>query len=185
MISCAIVGCSERAPEQTVLYTGTMSDLQTPANHLDPRVKTAWRLEAGLAVIVPLMIAIVFPALASMMGIPGWIALAAFALMMGVVILVVGIFPEIRYRRWRWEVREEEIRLREGLIIVTQTVIPMVRVQHVDTAQGPIMRALGLSDVHIWTAANKHTIPALTDEHAADLRDRIATLARVTDDGGL
>jgi hypothetical protein len=47
------------------------------------------------------------------------------------------------------------------------------------------MRAVGLSDVHISTAAGKHTIPALSDEDAAALRDRIATLARVTDDGGL
>jgi len=39
--------------------------------------------------------------------------------------------------------------------------------------------------VHVWTAAGKHAIPALADSDASALRDRIAVLARVTDDGGL
>ena len=152
---------------------------------LDKRVKTAWRLQA-LASLAPLLLGgVVFLAFAGLIGISSTIP--AFVLVGIVLVIVVAetVAPEVRYRRWRWEVREEEIRLQEGLVVVSQTVIPMVRVQHVDTAQGPIMRSLGLSDVHIWTAAGKHTIPALADDHAAQLRDRIAVLARVTDDGGL
>jgi len=34
----------------------------------------------------------------------------------------------------------------------------------------------------ISTAATTHQIPALTDEDASDLRDRISTLARVDED---
>jgi membrane protein YdbS with pleckstrin-like domain len=162
-----------------------MSTLSTPTHQLDPRVKTAWRLQALASAALPLVGAIIFLPVAGTVDVPAAVPWLVLVIVLGVIALTVGVIPEIRYQRWRWEVREEEIRLREGLIIVTQTVIPMVRVQHVDTAQGPIMRALGLSDVHVWTAASKHTVPALSDEHAADLRDRIATLARVTDDGGL
>jgi membrane protein YdbS with pleckstrin-like domain len=99
--------------------------------------------------------------------------------------LWLGPVPEVRYRRWRWEVTDLEVRLQHGLIIIERTVIPMVRVQHVDTTQGPIMRAFGLSDVKVSTAAGVHAIPALADRDADALRDRIAVLARVTDDGGL
>jgi hypothetical protein len=162
-----------------------MNTLQTPGNKLDSRVKTAWRLQAAVSLALPLIIALGFAGFAVFAGLPPWVPLLVLAGTTAVLALSLGVAPEVQYRRWRWEVREEEIRLREGLIVVSHTVIPMVRVQHVDTSQGPIMRALGLSDVHVWTAANKHTIPALSDEHAADLRDRIATLARVTDDGGL
>jgi len=162
-----------------------MTAIPTPANHLDPRVKTAWRLQAVLSLLVPAAGCAVSLGAFALRVVPAWVPVLAFCVLAGLALLLVVITPEVRYRRWRWEVREEEIRLQEGLIVVSQTVIPMVRVQHVDTSQGPIMRALGLSDVHVWTAAGKHTIPALTDEHAADLRDRIATLARVTDDGGL
>jgi len=162
-----------------------MENSDAPSNVLDARVKTAWRLQA-LVSLVPLLIgALLFWALAGFIGIPGLVPAVAVLVIALMIVLSETIVPEVRYRRWRWEVREEEIRLREGLIVVSQTVIPMVRVQHVDTAQGPIMRALSLTDVHIWTAAGKHTIPALADDHAAQLRDRIARLARVTDDGGL
>jgi len=162
-----------------------MATIQAPANQLDARVKTAWRLQAVLSLALPALAAIVFAGVALWLELPSWMPLLAFGAVAVLAVTLIFVTPEVRYRRWRWEVREEEVRLREGLIVVSQTVIPMVRVQHVDTSQGPIMRALGLSDVHVWTAAGKHTIPALSDEHAADLRDRIATLARVTDDGGL
>ncbi len=162
-----------------------MTQMQAPDRQLDPKVKTAWRLQALLALALPAVAAVAFAGVALVLELPPWMPLAALGTIVVLFVTTVFVTPEVRYRRWRWEVREEEIRLREGLIVVSQTVIPMVRVQHVDTSQGPIMRALGLSDVHVWTAAGKHTIPALSDEHAADLRDRIATLARVTDDGGL
>ena len=152
---------------------------------LDPRVKTAWRMQSALALAVPVIAELLFAGFAGSLGLPAWIPIAVVGAVIAEVVTSVVIVPSVRYQRWRWEVREEEVRLQEGLIIVTNTVVPMVRIQHVDTAQGPIMRSLGLTDVHVWTAAGKHVIPALTNEHAAQLRDRIATLARVTDDGGL
>jgi hypothetical protein len=107
--------------------------------------------------------------------------------LVAVVFAVLWLWPvpEIRYRRWRWEVTELEVRLQHGLIVIERTVIPMVRIQHVDTSQGPVMRDFGLSEVKVSTAAGTHAIPALADEDAAGLRDKIAVLARVRDDGGL
>jgi hypothetical protein len=159
--------------------------MEEPRNPLDARVKTAWRLQS-LLVFVPALIFVSVGALAaSAAGIPPVLpAIATLVVLLGGG-AGIAIVPEVAYRRWRWEVAEEEVRLREGLIVVTHTVIPMVRIQHADTSQGPIMRMLGLMDVHISTAAGRHTIPALSVEHAAQLRDRIATLARATDDGGL
>lgn len=162
-----------------------MSAPQSTANRLDPKVKVAWRVQSALVMAVPVMVSLVFLGTADFTGAPAWLPAAILAGVATLTVVLVGPAPQVRYQRWRWEVREEEVRLQEGLIVVSTTVIPMVRIQHVDTAQGPIMRSLGLTDVHVWTAAGKHTIPALSNEHAADLRDRIATLARVTDDGGL
>lgn len=164
---------------------GARSGGDAPANLLDPKVKTAWRIQ-GLAVTLPVALAaLALLGIAPVLGIDTLWPIAALTLAAVVALVVQLIVPEFRYRRWRWEVRDEEIRLQEGLIVRSQTVVPMVRVQHVDTAQGPVMGWLGLMDVHFYTAAGGHTIPALTERHAAELRDRIATLARVTDDGGL
>jgi len=156
-----------------------------PANRLDPKVKTAWRLQALAAWVVPVIAAIIFVAITPMLGLPSWISLVTAAVVLGGLVVWLTAIPEIQYRRWRWEVADEEIRLQTGLIVRRRTVIPMVRVQHVDTSQGPIMGALGLSDVHVWTAAGSHAIPALAEDDAQRLRDRIAVLARVSDDGGL
>lgn len=94
----------------------------------------------------------------------------------------VYLFPKIRWSRWRYEVRETEIELQHGIFIVTRTLIPMVRVQHVDTAQGPILKKYGLSAISISTAATVHSIPALAAEEADELRNRISVLAKVAED---
>ena len=71
------------------------------------------------------------------------------------------IFPKIIWERWRYEISEHEIDLCYGLWIRKRTIIPMVRVQHVDTKQGPLMNRFGLASVTISTAAGSHEIPAL------------------------
>lgn len=98
------------------------------------------------------------------------------------VIVFVFIVPKIRYRRWRYEIYEQEIYIQHGILIMTRTIVPMIRVQHVDTVQGPILKKYGLSTVKISTAATTHDIPALTDEDASNLRDQISVLARVDED---
>ncbi len=107
----------------------------------------------------------------------------------GMVVLAVALLagtplvPELRWRRWRWEVREHEIDLQRGILVVRRTLIPMARVQHVETERGVIGQALGLATVEIHTAAGSHEIPLLTDLDAGMLRARIAELARTDIDG--
>ena len=84
--------------------------------------------------------------------------------------------------RWRYEVRESEIELQHGIFIVKRTLIPMINVEHVDTAQGPILRKYNLAEITISTAATNHTIPALVMEEADELRSRISALARVAEE---
>ena len=100
-----------------------------------------------------------------------------------VIGLLVGttVVPAVRWRRWRWDVRPEAIDIRSGTWTVSRTLIPMLRVQHVNTSSGPIEQRLDLATVTIHTAAGSHTVPLLTERDAAELRDRIADLA-LTDD---
>jgi membrane protein YdbS with pleckstrin-like domain len=107
---------------------------------------------------------------------------ASFGLLIVAVLLLVILVPGLRYRRWRYEVTEDEVDLQEGVMIVRRTLVPMTRVQHVDTSQGPLDRAFGLANVTVATAAGAHKIPALTLEDADVLRDRISQLARVAVD---
>ncbi|MTI87019.1 MAG: hypothetical protein FH748_03515 [Balneolaceae bacterium] len=93
-------------------------------------------------------------------------------------VATVFFFPRIRWRRWRYEVSEKEIDLLRGIIIKKRTLVPINRVQHVDTIQGPIDKRYKISSVAISTAATTHEIPALDDETADDLRNKISSLVQ-------
>ena len=146
------------------------SDVPEPAQRLSPEARAVWRLYwLAAAVVAPLV------ALAA--GLAGGLVLAMF------VALAAGtaIVPALRYRRWRWEVREHEIDLQRGVLIMRRTLIPMERVQHVETERSILGQAFKLATVKIHTAAGGHEIPLLAEYDAGLLRGRIAELARTSD----
>jgi uncharacterized protein len=99
----------------------------------------------------------------------------------GLLVCVV-LVPWLRWRRWRWEVRPEAIDIRHGTFTIRRTLVPMLRVQHVDTRRNPVEQSLDLATVVVHTAAGAHTIPLLRVTDAAEVRDRIAELARTADE---
>jgi uncharacterized protein len=145
-------------------------DVPVPAQRLAPAARWAWRASwlGGGAVVV--VIAVV----AGLSGV--LLALLAVALVAG-----LAVVPDLRYRRWRWDVREGEIDLQRGVLVLRRTLIPMERVQHVETERGVIGQALDLATVKIHTAAGSHKIPLLAEYDAGRLRARIAELARTAD----
>ena len=155
---------------------------EQPANRISEKGLRVWRLYGIMQTIIALLLAIGVGVLAYIFEGPWWI----YAIATGVVImyayLFIYLFPKVRWMRWRYEVRESEIELQHGLFIVKRTLIPMVRVQHVDTSQGPILRKYELAGITISTAATNHTIPALNTDEADELRARISVLARVAED---
>jgi membrane protein YdbS with pleckstrin-like domain len=101
----------------------------------------------------------------------------------GIVVGVrVVLVPQLRWRQWRYEVRASEIDLRRGAFTVRRTLVPMSRVQHVDTRRTVLSQFFGLAAVVFHTAAGANEIPALTETEAAAIRDRIAELAAMSDD---
>jgi uncharacterized protein len=113
---------------------------------------------------------------------PGVLAWLAWAAAVGVVAIGGVAAPLLRWRKWRYEVRDEEIDLLRGAVVVRRTLIPMTRVQHVDTQRTPLSDLFELRSVTVHTAAGSHSIPALRPGDAAAIRDRIAVLARQPDE---
>ena len=116
---------------------------------------------------------------AGVVALPGWLPLAATALA-GVV--VVGAGPVLTWRRWRYAIREDAIDLRHGSFIVRRTVVPMRRVQHVETSTGPLQTLFMLASVTFHTAAGPVEIPALDRGDADEVRRQVTALAQVLDD---
>ena len=148
-----------------------------PADRLPARARGYFRVSAVLTVL-PLLVGAV---VAAPVLPDGWRAGVLVALLV-LAALHVAIVPGVRWRRWRYEVREDEVDLQHGIVVVRRTLIPIRRVQHVDTETGPIQSSFGLSAVSFHTAAGSTSIPALDRAEAERVRALVAELARTRDD---
>jgi membrane protein YdbS with pleckstrin-like domain len=135
---------------------------------------------SGLAWSVPLAIVLLVTAasLGDDLSALAWALRAAAP----IAVAVGGVaLPTLRWRSWRYEIREHEIDLRHGALRVRRTLIPMTRVQHVESERTVLSDLFELRAVTVHTAAGEHKIPALREGEAATMRDRIALLAREPD----
>ncbi len=156
-----------------------------PANKLDQRITRVWRIHEGIALVVIALIAAcvvggmyVGGVFASNFAVAFWVSFVAIAVTL-VQLIEFAVVPSIRYARWRYEVTNTDVVLKHGIVVVKTVVIPLVRVQHVETKQGPILKGCGLSSVTISTAGDSFEIPGLGSSEAERLRDQVAVLARI------
>lgn len=155
---------------------------QPPKHQLAKAAITVWRFTGIITFIILMMMAGSITYVAYRFEWPWFISTIAISLTLLEAMIHILIIPNIRYKRFRYEILDEEIYIQRGLLIVTRTLVPMTRIQHVDTKQGPILKKYNLMTVTISTAATTHEIPALPSEAADRLRNDIAVRARVTDD---
>jgi uncharacterized protein len=155
---------------------------KTPSKKLTPRAIRAWQWAAAGGNLFIFGLPALYAIFLGWQGNHAWtlIALAVFTLLY----YIAGIFfiPYVRWRHWRYEIDEHEIDLLRGVIIRRRTLIPLSRVQHVDTTQGPILRWYKLASVTISTAATTHEISALDEMIADHVRDTISTYARLAEE---
>ncbi|WP_047985424.1 PH domain-containing protein [Ornithinibacillus californiensis] len=153
-----------------------------PINMISRDAIKAWQITAILYEAIVWILTIVGIVLHFVIDFPLWIVAIVFAVSIVSTYITAFLIPKLRWRRWRYEVFEQEIYIQHGILVVSRTLIPMIRVQHVETKQGPILKKYDLASVSISTAATTHEIPALSNEIASELRDKISTLAKVDED---
>lgn len=166
--------------DQTLIKVeGASSMRQAPKNKIAKEAISAWRVHGMIysAVMAVLFMSLLFMTYKfELTYIYSGISFLVFLLLS---LLLINLLPKLRYKRWRYEIYTDEIYIQYGVLIKTQTLIPMARIQYVNTRQGPILKKYNLSSVTITTAATQHEIPALILDEAMILRDHISTLAKV------
>ncbi|QWC86962.1 PH domain-containing protein [Nocardioidaceae bacterium] len=152
--------------------------LREPTERVSPRAKTMWRVAALPALVIFSVVAVV---LWLIDDVPAYVALIVTALAI-VQVAYVTVVPVIRYRVHRWEVTHEAFYTRSGWLSRYTRIVPLGRVQTVDTSQGALERAFGLASVRVTTASGHGTayVQGLEEDLAkqvvADLvRDTAAT----------
>lgn len=140
---------------------------------LHPRIRSVWLAVAFLGAVV----------LTSVLG--GALAVytefeEAAAIFFFVLLSLFGVYQWKRYSVWGFEVREDNVYLRYGVLVRVQKVVPFVRIQHIDSRRSPVERATGLASLVIYTAGSRGAdvrIPGLLPEQADELREELKDLA--------
>ena len=150
------------------------------ARELDRRIVVVWTVQeaVGYGVLAVVLLAADIGARLAGVDLPGPPGLAA-----GLVAVAGGVaawwVPRASYRIWRYQVAEDALELRRGLVRRIHSAIPYFRVQHIDVAQGPVERAVGLARlvVHTASAGTDATIPGIAAGDAEGLRRLILARA--------
>lgn len=95
-----------------------------------------------------------------------------------VSIITLALTPR-RVRAIGFQLREDDLLFRKGLMFQRFVAVPYGRMQLVDINRGPLDRAVGLSELKFVTAAaaTNVVVPGLPEAEAEELRDRLVALA--------
>lgn len=101
-------------------------------------------------------------------------------MLLGILLLTIirGIIfiPKIKYNNWKYNLSNRTLILEFGIFSRKNIVIPINRIQYVDTNQGIINRRYNLTDLTIFTAGGKITIPCISLQVADTLKNEISSL---------
>jgi membrane protein YdbS with pleckstrin-like domain len=105
----------------------------------------------------------------------GWIAVGVAV----VVTLVMFVVAPRRVRSIGYQLRDDDLLFRRGIMFHRVVSVPYGRMQLIDVNRGPVARFLGLAELRFVTAAAATgvTIPGLPDADADSLRDALVSLA--------
>lgn len=155
-------------------------------SHLEPKVKTLWRVQAAITGTIITLISLPIDIfllrsegkfIIPIGVIPGTLALLIIAL----PIFLAGR----KYEMYKYRLGEDDLSVAHGIFWRTMRFINRARIQHVDIAAGPIARKLGLCDMSVYVGGQVGAavqIPGLSPEAAERIRESLLRTGRVTQD---
>ena len=91
-------------------------------------------------------------------------------------VLAVIFIPHRRWGRLGYALHPKMLQVVRGWLFHTDTIVPLVRVQHIDVTRGPLDKAFGTATLVVHTAGTHNsivTLPGLSPENASAIRDEI------------
>ena len=157
-----------------------MTSLAIPADlqPVEPAYRSALRVRAAIFWVPLFIAALVLDRLVlATTPLSGLVPALAGAL----ALIAVIVAPNRVYRRLGYAIDGRLLRTVRGWLFHTDTVVPFVRVQHIDVTRGPIDKLFGTASLIVHTAGTHNSIvilPGLTPERAAEIRDLIRSEIR-------
>ncbi|WP_026877843.1 PH domain-containing protein [Jiangella gansuensis] len=153
--------------------------LRLPEHRVERKAILGWALQsaAGFAVLIGgLTVAYVLADAAR-----PWLGPPLVAAIVWAVLQIPGM-PLWRYAVHRWEVTDEAVYAVTGWIVREWRVVPISRIQTVDTIRGPIQQLLGLSTLVVTTASSRGAvkIPGLASGTASRVAEELSRITQRT-----
>ena len=157
--------------------------LDKPKEKMPEKALKAWRLNGLFKTLIEgALVAGYWIVNTNLFHWPQWIGVVLIVLFIVLAILHIGIIPKVRMYYWGYQINEHDIDIQYGIIVIRRILVPMQRIQHVDTEHGPIKRLFKLATLTISTAGTNHKIPALEEKTAEQLRKQISRLAQASEE---
>jgi membrane protein YdbS with pleckstrin-like domain len=93
-----------------------------------------------------------------------------------IAVLAVALAPQRIYRRLLYGLTDRQLQVLRGWLFHSDTIVPFVRVQHLDVTRGPLDKLFGTATLVVHTAGTRNsivTVPGLAPQRAAEIRDII------------
>ena len=146
---------------------------------LDPRARWGMRIRALLHALVLLGLGLLLlRAVVTMLDVAlsgGTVALV-LAPALVVAIALAYAYAGACWRRTRFALTAQGLRIRRGVWWRSDTLVPRSRVQHIDLHRGPLDRRLGLAGLRVFTAGSelgRISLNGLPAARAETLRDAL------------
>ncbi|WP_281164478.1 PH domain-containing protein [Liquorilactobacillus sicerae] len=154
------------------------------AQSLPSKIKIVWLADEILLFIVSTAVILLAWTLIAHFFHPKWLNLTATILLgLVVIVLVSGVWLiPYHFKFNRYEINKTEIAIQKGWLFRETIFVPIVRIQHVEIEQGPLLRWQKLAVLKIHTAATTHELAGLCLTEANGLRQKIIDLLRVVNE---
>lgn len=141
--------------------------------HVEPGYRNV--LRARLALLwLPLAAGAVILDQTALSGTPAHNAPTVVVPLLALISLTMA--PQRIYARLRYGMSERLLQVVRGWLFHTDTIVPFVRVQHLDVHRGPLDKMFGTASLVVHTAGTHNstvTVPGLAPARAAEIRDII------------
>jgi membrane protein YdbS with pleckstrin-like domain len=144
-------------------------------SHVEPSYVQVIRVRTLLAWLPVIIAAVVLDRAVLAATNVGGLLLVAVPLLAAITVLTA---PPRIWMRLGYALEPAMLRVVRGWLFHTDTLVPLVRVQHLDIARGPLDKMFGTATLAIHTAGTHNsivTLPGLSPERAAELAAVIRT----------
>ena len=145
---------------------------EPPLQSAQPGYQTLLRIRWGVWMVVLVLPFIVADALIIRPIGGAWGVLSLVAIAIG----LVWRTPQRQFAHLGFAMSDDRLRVAHGYMFHTDTIVPFVRIQHIDVGQGPLERLCGVAHIVVHTAGTHNsivTVPGLDRDAAHAMREAI------------